>query len=121
MSKSNPDPIAFRIERTVTNAADQLGTEPVPKLLLRFSLPAITGMLVNALYNIVDRIFVGRGVDEVALGGLSLVMPLMIISMALAMLFGMGAANMSSMRLGEGKRDDAEQALNHCFWLLIIC
>ncbi|GHU23770.1 MATE family efflux transporter [Spirochaetia bacterium] len=121
MPKPNPDPIEFRVERIVTNVADQLGTEPVPKLLLRFSLPAITGMLVNALYNIVDRIFVGRGVDEVALGGLSLVLPLMIIFMAFAMLFGMGAANMISMRLGEGKRGDAEQALNHCFWLLMIC
>jgi putative MATE family efflux protein len=101
------------------NAADRLGVEPVGKLLLRFSIPAITGMLVNALYNIVDRIFVGRGVNEVALGGLSLVMPLMTIIMAFAMLFGIGAANMISMRLGEGKREDAENALNHCFFLLL--
>jgi putative MATE family efflux protein len=86
---------------------------------LRFSLPAITGMLVNALYNVVDRIFVGRGVNEAALGGLALAMPLMTIFMAFAMLFGIGAANMISMRLGEGKREDAENALNHCFWLLL--
>ncbi|GHU58663.1 MATE family efflux transporter [Spirochaetia bacterium] len=104
---------------TQVNAADRLGTEPIGKLLLRFSLPAITGMLVNALYNVVDRIFVGRGVNEVALGGLSLVLPLMIIAMAFAMLFGIGAANMISMRLGQGRRDEAENALNHCFWLLI--
>jgi putative MATE family efflux protein len=76
-------------------------------------------MLVNALYNVVDRIFVGRGVDEVALGGLSLVLPLMTITMAFAMLFGVGAANMISMRLGQRRRDEAENALNHCFWLLI--
>jgi putative MATE family efflux protein len=101
------------------NAADRLGTEPVGRLLLRFSVPAITGMLVNALYNVVDRIFVGRGVDEVALGGLSLVLPLMTIFMAFAMLFGIGAANMISMRLGQGRRDEAENALNHCFWLLL--
>ncbi|MDR2808299.1 MAG: MATE family efflux transporter [Spirochaetaceae bacterium] len=103
------------------DAADKLGVEPVGKLLLRFSLPAIVGMLVNALYNIVDRIFVGRGVDEVALGGLSLVLPLMTVFMAFAMLFGVGAANMISMRLGQGRRDEAENALNHCFWLLLIC
>jgi putative MATE family efflux protein len=103
------------------DAADRLGTEPVSKLLLRFSIPAIVGMLVNALYNIVDRIFVGRGVDEVALGGLSLVLPLMSIFMAFSMLFGIGAANMISMRLGQGRRDEAENALNHCFWLLVIC
>jgi putative MATE family efflux protein len=104
-----------------TDAADKLGVEPVSKLLLRFSLPAIVGMLVNALYNIVDRIFVGRGVDEVALGGLSLVLPLMTIFMAFSMLFGVGAANMISMRLGQGRREEAENALNHCFWLLLIC
>ncbi|GMO40808.1 MAG: MATE family efflux transporter [Treponemataceae bacterium] len=100
------------------NAADRLGTEPVGKLLARFSIPAISGMLVNALYNVVDRVFVGRGVNEVALGGLSLVLPLMTIAMAFAMLFGIGAANMISMRLGQGKRDEAENALNHCFFLL---
>jgi putative MATE family efflux protein len=75
-------------------------------------------MLVNALYNVVDRIFVGRGVNEIALGGLSLVMPLMTISMAFAMLFGVGAANLISMRLGQGRRQDAENALNHCLFLL---
>jgi putative MATE family efflux protein len=77
-------------------------------------------MLVNALYNVVDRIFVGQGVNEIALGGLSLVMPLMTISMAFAMLFGIGSANMISMRLGQGRRKDAENALNHCLVLLVM-
>ena len=101
------------------DAASRLGTERVGKLLLRFSIPAITGMLVNALYNVVDRIFVGQGVNEIALGGLSLVLPLMTIGMAFAMLFGIGAANMISMRLGQGRRQEAENALDHCFFLLI--
>ncbi|MDR0732230.1 MAG: MATE family efflux transporter [Treponema sp.] len=102
------------------NAADRLGIMPVGRLLLRFSLPAITGMLVMALYNVVDRVFVGRGVDEIALGGLSLVLPLMTIQMAIAMLFGIGSANMISMRLGQGRREEAENALNHCFFLLFF-
>jgi putative MATE family efflux protein len=101
------------------DAASRLGTESIGKLLIRFSVPAITGMLVNALYNVVDRIFVGQGVNEIALGGLSLVMPLMTIGMAFAMLFGIGAANMISMRLGQGRRQDAENAMDHCFFLLI--
>ncbi|GHU81053.1 MATE family efflux transporter [Spirochaetia bacterium] len=101
------------------NAANRLGTEPVGKLLLQFSIPAVTGMIVNALYNVVDRIFVGRGVNEIALGGLSLVLPLMTITMAFSMLFGIGAANMISMRLGQGRKEEAENALNHCFFLLI--
>jgi len=101
------------------DAADRLGTEPVSRLLFRFSLPAITGMLVNALYNVVDRIFVGRGIDEAALGGLSLVLPLMTVSMAFAMLFGIGSANMISMRLGQGRRQEAENTLNHSLVLLL--
>ncbi|MDR3200725.1 MAG: hypothetical protein LBT68_04640, partial [Spirochaetales bacterium] len=59
--------------RPLPDAANRLGVQPVGKLLLKFSIPAITGMLVSALYNVVDRIFVGRGVGEIALGGLSLV------------------------------------------------
>jgi len=102
-----------------SDAANKIGTEPVSKLLLKFSIPAITGMVVNALYNFVDRIFVGQAVNEIALAGLSLVLPLMTIGMALAMLFGIGTANMISMRLGQGKRRDAENALDHCFFLLI--
>jgi putative MATE family efflux protein len=101
------------------DAADRLGIEPIGRLLLRFSLPAITGMIVNALYNVVDRVFVGRGINEIALGGLSLVGPLMSIFMAFAMLFGIGSANLISMRLGQGRRQDAENALNHCLLLLL--
>ena len=101
------------------DAASRLGTEPLGKLLIRFSIPAITGMLVNALYNVVDRIFVGQGVNEIALGGLGLIMPIMTITLAFAMLFGVGAANMLSMRLGQNRKEDAENAFNHCFFLLL--
>ncbi|MDR0583692.1 MAG: MATE family efflux transporter [Treponema sp.] len=100
------------------DAAGRLGTEPVGRLLFRFSIPAITGMLVSALYNVVDRVFVGQGVNEIALGGLSLVLPLMTVAMAFSMLFGIGSANMISMRLGQGRKGEAENALNHCFFLL---
>jgi len=101
------------------DAAGRLGVEPVGRLLLHFSIPAITGMMVQALYNLVDRVFIGNAVDEMALGGISLVMPLMTISFAFAMLFGMGAANMISMRLGQGRKQDAENTLAHCFFLLL--
>ncbi|MDR2796439.1 MAG: MATE family efflux transporter [Spirochaetaceae bacterium] len=114
-----PSTPAAKLRQQTPDAASRLGTDPVGLLLLRFSIPSIGGMLLNALYNVVDRIFVGRGVDEIALGGISLVMPLMTLSMAFAMLFGIGAANMISMRMGQGKRNDAENALNHCFFLLI--
>jgi len=115
MTEDKPEPIPPAKQAH----ADRLGTEPVGRLLLRFSIPAITGMLVNALYSVVDRIFIGRAVNEIALGGLSLVMPLMTISLAFAMLFGIGASNMISMRLGQGRKQEAENALAHCFVLLL--
>jgi len=100
------------------DAAERLGTEPVGRLLLRFAIPGITGLLVNALYHFVDRIFVGRIINESALGGLSLTMPLLSLMMAFAMLFGHGAANMISMRLGQNRRQDAERALNNGLFTL---
>ncbi|MCL2806490.1 MAG: MATE family efflux transporter [Treponema sp.] len=106
-------------ENAAAAGPNRLGTESIGRLLLKFSIPAITGMLVNALYNVVDRIFVGQAVNEIALGGISLVLPLMTVGMAFAMLFGIGAANMISMRLGQNKKHEAENALNHCFFLLI--
>jgi len=122
MSETKPEtPTAGEPNRPAAapDAAGRLGTEPVGRLLLRFSIPAITGMLVNALYSVVDRIFIGQAVGEMALGGLSLVMPLMTISLAFAMFFGIGTANMISMRLGQGRKQDAENALAHCFFLLL--
>jgi putative MATE family efflux protein len=101
-------------------AATRLGQQPIGKLMLEFSLPAVTANVVTALYNIIDRIAVGRGIGEAALGGLSLVMPVMMVMGAFSILFGSGAANLISLRLGEGRRGDASAAANHCFWLLVI-
>jgi putative MATE family efflux protein len=101
-------------------ATTRLGTQPITRLIIAFSLPVITANIVNALYNIIDRIFVGRGVGETALGGISLVMPIMTVMMAFSILFGAGAANLISLRLGEGRREEAQSAANHCFWLLVI-
>ena len=118
-SSESPENRPVSSKETGNDAASRLGTEPIGRLLLRFSLPAITGMLVNALYNVVDRIWVGRGINEAALGGLSLVMPIMTVTMAFAMLFGIGSANMISMRLGQGRRQEAENTLSHCLLLLV--
>ena len=69
-----------------------LGTESVGKLLLKYSVPAIIGMLVNALYNVVDRIFIGNipGVGPLAITGVGVTMPIMSITLAFAMLIGIG-------------------------------
>lgn len=100
--------------------AKALGEESVLKLLLGFSIPAIIGMLVNALYNIVDRIFIGRGVDELALGGVFVGMPISLILMAFAMLIGIGGNTLVSIKLGQDKHDDAEKIIGNSVTLLVL-
>ncbi len=97
-----------------------LGTESIGKLLFKFSLPAIVGMLVNALYNIVDGIFVGRYVGSLGLAGVSISYPIMIVTLAFTMLVGFGATSLISIRLGEGRQDDAEKILGNATTLLVI-
>ncbi|MEG0005670.1 MAG: MATE family efflux transporter [Clostridium sp.] len=97
-----------------------MGTENVGKLLLKFSIPAIVGMLVNALYNIVDRIFVGQGVGTLALSGVTIAFPIMNIIMGFGMLVGIGATALISIRLGQQRRDNAEHIFGNAITLSVI-
>lgn len=97
----------------------QLGEEKVSKLLLKFSIPAIVGMLVNALYNVVDRIFIGNSVGSLGIAGITIGFPIMLAIMAFAMLIGIGANSLISIRLGEGKKEEAELILGNAMVLLI--
>ena len=97
-----------------------LGEEKISVLLWRFSLPAIVGMVVNALYNVVDSIFVGRGVGEIGLAAVTIAFPIMIILMGFGMLVGVGASAVVSLRLGENKQHEAEKILGNAFTLATI-
>ncbi|MBC8591218.1 MATE family efflux transporter [Wansuia hejianensis] len=97
-----------------------LGEEPIGKLLLKFSVPAIIGMLVNALYNIVDRIFIGRGVDGRAIGGIYVAMPMSLILMAFSMLIGIGGNTLVSIRLGQNRKEDADRIASNAIVLLAL-
>ncbi|WP_308523820.1 MATE family efflux transporter [uncultured Tissierella sp.] len=97
-----------------------LGEEPIGKLLVKFSLPAITGMIVNALYNIVDRIFIGKGVGELAIGGLFISSPISLIIMAFGMLIGIGGNTLVSIKLGQDRKEEAEKVTGNSFVLLIL-
>jgi len=77
-----------------------MGTLPIPKLLAKFSIPAVIAMLVNAIYNIVDRIFIGNYVGEEALAGLTISFPLMMIIFAFAGLVGIGGSALMSIHFG---------------------
>jgi len=92
-----------------------LGSQSIGKLLLRLSVPATVAMLVMALYNVVDTIFVGRGVGTDAIGGLTIVFPFQIIVMAFANMIGIGTASVVSRNLGSGNRDRACTAGGNAF------
>ena len=102
------------------NNAHQMTNEKTWKLLLRFSLPAIVGLLVNALYNIIDSMFVGKGVGDLALAGVTVTFPLVTTYMACIMLIGMGATAIISIKLGEGKGHEAEVIIGNALTLFLI-
>lgn len=97
-----------------------LGSEPIAPLLWRFSLPAITGMVVNALYNVVDSIFVGQGVGETALTAVTIAFPLMTVLMGLGMFVGLGAASLVSLNLGARNEAGAERILGNALTMLCL-
>jgi len=94
-----------------------LGEEKMGKLLWKFSVPAIVGMVVNALYNVVDSIFVGNGVGEIGLAAVAIAFPLMILLMAFGVLIGVGASSLVSIRLGQQRMNDAEKILGNAYLL----
>lgn len=97
-----------------------LGEKSVGKLLWDFSLPAVTGMLVNALYNVVDSIFVGNGVGELGLAAVTIAFPIMLILMGFGMLVGIGATAQISISIGQKKKEQAEKILGNAFALALI-
>ena len=99
-----------------------LGTEPIGKLLVKMAIPTVLAQLVNMLYNIVDRIFIGHieGVGDYALTGVGLCLPIIMAVSAFAALISIGGAPRASICLGEGKQQEAEKILGNCFSLQII-
>ena len=102
---------------TITNV---LGTEKIGKLIWVYSLPAIVGTVVMSLYNIIDRIFIGQGVGPLAISGLALTFPFMIVLMAFGLLVGAGSAARISITLGENNKEKAEKILANAFTLTLI-
>jgi len=91
--------------------------EKIGKLMWNYFVPAFAAMMANVLYNIVDRIYIGQGVDALALAGLSVIFPLMIIIMAFGMLVGMGSAVRISLSLGEKDYHKANRILGNALFL----
>ena len=105
------------------NREDQakfLGEQPVGRLLWRFSVPAVTGMLVNTSYSVIDVIFVNNVFGEDALAAVSLTVPIMLIMLSAAMMIGIGTNTLLSIRLGQNRIDEAERLMGVALCLFLV-
>ncbi|MFC2095505.1 MATE family efflux transporter [Candidatus Bipolaricaulota bacterium] len=100
--------------------SSQLATAPIRSLLIKMSAPAMVGLMVQALYNLTDTYFVGRGVGSLGIAGIAISFPIQILVMALAQWFGVGFSSIVSRRLGAGHPEEARLALGNLFTLVII-
>ncbi|MBT9685921.1 MATE family efflux transporter [Pseudoflavonifractor sp. MCC625] len=101
---------------------NDLGRDPIGPLLVRLAVPAVTAQLVNALYNIVDRMYIGHieGVGDLALTGLGICFPVIMFVSAISALVGMGGGSRAVVRMGEGKMEEANAILGSCTALLVL-
>lgn len=106
----------------MTQDKDFLETEPVGKLLLHLALPTVAAQIINMLYNMVDRIYIGHipDIGGLALTGVGVCMPLIMIVSAFAALVGSGGAPRASIFMGQGNIDTAEKTLGNCFSMQLI-
>ena len=107
-------------QEVVTKEKNPLGYEPVGKLLVRFAVPSIVSMLVNAIYNIVDQIFIGQGVGYLGNAATTIAFPIVTIMLAISTLFGAGGSAYAAIMLGEKNQEEANKTLCNVFVLLLI-
>ena len=105
-----------------TTQKDSLGTEPVGKLLFRLSVPAVLAQIINMLYNIVDRAYIGHieGIGSMALTGVGLTFPIIMLISAFSSLVGMGGAPLAAIKMGEKNNQHAEKILGNCVTALFV-
>src|SRR5512135_637626 len=104
----------------MTSKIEALEKEKIGSLIASYSIPAIIGMLVMASYNIVDRIFVGRGVGTDAISAIAITFPVSIVIMGFGQLVGIGSVSLISISLGQKRKDEAEKILENAFFLVIL-
>ena len=102
------------------NRLDELAHRPVGRLLWQYSVPAVTGMVVQALYNMVDRVFLGQVCGTDTLTALTVTFPMMNLATAIGVLVGVGSASRVSIALGAGRRDEADGILGNALTLTIL-
>ena len=105
-----------------TKDNELLADMPVPGAFFRLAIPAVAAQLINILYNLVDKMFIGRipGVGKQALAGVGVTAPVILAISAFAALVSMGGAPKASIFMGKGDNEQAEKVVGSCTWLLII-
>jgi len=109
-----------KMAEKLMDSAQLMGQQGIFKLLVRFSVPAVAGMMVQALYNVVDRIYIGRAVGSVGIAATTISMPIMMLGFGFALMIGIGANALVSIRLGEQRKDLAEKVMGNAFILLLF-
>lgn len=105
----------------MSNNVTDLGKGSIPKLIFKLATPAIVAQLVNVLYNIVDRIFIGRMQGgDIAMAGVGVAFPITLIVAAFAALVGMGGAPLAAIKMGEKDNDGAEKIMSNSFSTLVL-
>jgi len=104
------------------NKRQDMGTGSVKKLMVQLAVPALVGQVINLLYNIVDRIYIGHipEIGGTALTGVGLFTPILMLITAFAMLCGAGGAPRAAIAMGKGDRDTAEKIMANCFTVLML-
>ncbi len=108
------------MEQVQKGRQNPLGTEPIGRLLLKFAVPAVISMLVSALYNIVDQIFIGQGVGMYGNAATNVAFPLTTLATALGLLLGIGGASNFNLEMGRGNKEKAEKIAGTSFGSLMI-
>ena len=112
----------FCMKKIRRNPQEELGTGSIGSLLLRLSVPCVTAQIVNMLYNVVDRIYIGHipDIGTAALTGVGLCFPLITLISAFSALVGMGGAPLASIAMGRGDKPHAQRILGNCFTAILV-
>ncbi|MCD4650749.1 MAG: MATE family efflux transporter [Candidatus Cloacimonetes bacterium] len=114
------NPCQTNLENMDRNNNHVLSDKNIPRLLLKLSVPAMIAMFVQATYNVVDAIFVGRGVGSLGIAGITIMMPVHMLVLSIGILIGIGGASIISRALGVGDQEKADRTVGNVFVLVLI-
>lgn len=105
---------------TSAAAGNPLGTDKISKLLVHFAVPSIISLVVNAIYNLVDQIYIGQGVGYLGNAATNIILPLVTFQIAIGIMLSDGTASYLSLKLGEGNEQKAAKGVANCITLMIL-